>query len=158
GTYADAAFAGHDTHDLLLSNNEVKSSGNTGKTWRLLVLTGSGQEEVIEANTVVGSRPQDRGPPPSPNDREVVLTASYRVRFEGKPLAVSSDGLVVLIPDPQGDSIECGDALAIVAGSSAGQWRRVVQVLDARTILLDAPFPPGADIVSIARGFVDQTF
>lgn len=158
GTFADAVFAGHHTHDLLISENRIAPRSGAGKTWRFLVLTGSGFNDVIEANTVVGVGPRDDDAIPQMNAPEIILTESYRIKFEGLPSTISADRLIVQVTAPQGEAPRPGDGLAVLSGGGAGQWRRIVQVLDARTYVLDAPLPAGAGAISIASGFVNQVF
>ncbi len=62
----------------------------------------------------VGPRADDTIP--NMNAAEIMLTESYRLRFEGHPLAVSADGLIVQIPDPQGEPGRAGDVVAILSG------------------------------------------
>lgn len=158
GTFTDAVFAGHDTHDLFLADNQAEPIASSGKTWRFLVLTGSGYRDVVQANRVVGVGPMDNDTIPFANASEIILTESYRIHFEGAPSAVSADGLVIQIGQPQGTPPRSGDGVAILSGPAAGEWRRIVQVLDAGTFVLDAPLPAGTGAISIATGFVDQTF
>jgi hypothetical protein len=158
GTYTDAVIAGHWTRDLVVENNRAEPRGPSGKTWRFLVLTGTGFNDRVESNTVVGVGPRDDDTIPQANATEIILTESYRLKFEGRPLAVSPDGLVVQVPQPQGGPAQAGDVVAVLDGPDAGQWRRVVQVVDARTYLLDAPLPSSVAAISIASGFVQETF
>lgn len=158
GTYADAVFAGQDTYDLELVENRAEPRGSSGKTWRFLVLTRAGLDDRIAGNTVVGIGPRDTDTVPSANAAEVVLTEAYRLRFEGSPLAVSADRRIVQIPTPQGEPARAGDIVAVLSGPNAGQWRTVVQALDTRTVVLDAPLPDPAGALSISTGFVDLDF
>jgi hypothetical protein len=158
GTFADAVIAGHGTHDVVVRGNHAEPRGDSGKTWRFLVLTGTGFRDRIEGNTVVGVGPRDDDVIPQANATEIILTESYRLKFEGHPLAVSMDGLIVQVPEPQGGPAQAGDILAILDGPSAGQWRRVVQTLGPQTYLLDGPLPSGAGAISIASGFLGETF
>ncbi len=48
--------------------------------------------------------------------------------------------------------------MAVLAGPAAGQWRTIAQVIDAHTFVLSAPLPAGTTALSIATGFVNQTF
>jgi hypothetical protein len=157
GTASPAVFAGHGTHDIVVRKNRTHLVAPAGKTWRFLVLTGTGAGDRIEENHVEGIGPRDDDSIPSANAPEIILTESYRLHFEGKPLAISADGRIVQIPAPQGDAARSGDALAILAGSEAGHWRRVVQAIDARTYWVDPPLPHGTDAISLASGFVGET-
>jgi len=158
GTFTYGAFAGHYTHDLTVAENLVAPSGPSGKTWRFLVLTQSGTGDVVRDNTVRGVGPMDNDTVENPNAPETILTEAYRLHFEGFPTSISPDGLVVQIPTPQGTPARTGDALAILTGPQAGQWRTVVQALSPTAYLLDAPVTPGRFAVSLATGFVNETF
>jgi hypothetical protein len=65
---------------------------------------------------------------------------------------------VLGIGRPQGEGARTGDLVSILAGSAAGQWRRVVQMLDATTVLVDQPIPADTKAVSISEGFTGQIF
>jgi hypothetical protein len=158
GTYAAAVFAGHATHDVLIQGNTAQQVGPSGKTWRFLVLTDGGVGDVVRGNTVTGIGPQDNDTVPAANAPEIILTEDYGLRFEGKPLALSADGLILQIPTPQGGAARTGDAVAILSGPAAGQWRRIAQAIDPNTYLLDSPLPQGDYAISIAGGFVNETF
>jgi hypothetical protein len=140
----------------------VRSEGPSGKTWRFLVVTQRGAGVVVRDNTIadVGPREGDRVDENAP---EIVLTEAYRLRFEGRPVAVGAGGSVIVVPDPQGAAGEPGDVLAVLAGPHAGEYRRVVQRIDRNAYVLDEPLPAGAaadfPAVSIgAGGFVGCAF
>ena len=38
GTFSHGVFTGHGTHDLVLKGNRARDVGESGKTWRFLVL------------------------------------------------------------------------------------------------------------------------
>jgi hypothetical protein len=158
GTSVATFLAGHFTHDLVVTDNHAEPRGPTGKAWRFLVLTQAGYRDRVEGNRVVGIGPRDDDTVPNPNATEIVLTEAYRLRFEGWPLAVSPDGRVLQIPEPQGGPAQAGDVVAILDGPAAGQWRRVAQAIDARTYLLDAPLPANTGAISIGAAFVEETF
>jgi hypothetical protein len=158
GTYTYEAFAGHSTHDVTLQNNLAEPIGPAGKTWRFLVLTDRGAGDLIAGNTVIGIGPRDDDTVTGANAAEIILTEAYHLHFEGMPLAVSADGWIVQIPPPQGDAARTGDVVAILSGSAAGGWRRIAQAIDERTYVLDSPLPVGSSAISIATGFVDETF
>ncbi len=157
GTWAWDAFAGHFTHDLVLQDNTVQPVGPSGRTWRFLVLTGTGDNDLVAGNTVVGIGPKDTDTT-SVNAAEIVLNESYSLHFEGKPLAISPDGRIVQIPTPQGDPAGTGDVVAILNGPNAGQWRRIAQAIGPNTYLLDQPLPQGSYDISIASGFVNESY
>src|SRR5262249_27351660 len=52
GTYSHAVFAGHGAHDILVRGNRTRSDGPSGKSWRFLVLTWFGADDVVEGNTI----------------------------------------------------------------------------------------------------------
>lgn len=157
GTFNFGVFSGHRTHDLTLAGNTARDVGPSGKTWRFLVLTVSGSNDIIRENTIadVGPRDDDRVQDNAP---EIILTEAYRLRFEGRPRILSPDGLVLAIPEPQGDPAEPGDAVAILEGPHAGRFRRVAQRIDRTTYLLDEPLPSDDAAVSIATGFLGERF
>lgn len=157
-TFTYAAFGGHYTHDLTLSGNLVQPSGPSGKTWRFLVLTQNGRNDVIRDNTVVGVGPMDSDTVANPNAPEVILTEAYRLHYEGMAAGISADGLVVQIPTPQNGPARTGDVVAILSGPQAGQWRSIVQALSPTSYLVDAPITGGTIAVSIATGFANETF
>ena len=159
GTQCHGAFAGRYVHDLNFVGNKAANVGPSGKTWRFLVLTQRGANDVVKDNTVGGGiGPREDDPHPHQNEPEVILTEAYRLHFEGKPATISPDGRVVVIPAPQGGEAATGDALAILSGPQAGQWRTIAQPLGPRAYLLDAPIDRATDVVSIATGFVRETF
>jgi hypothetical protein len=51
-----------------------------------------------------------------------------------------------------------GDAVAILSGPQAGQWRTIAQPLGPQAYLLDEPISKDTDAVSIAPAFVRETF
>lgn len=157
GTFNYAVFAGHRTHDLVLKGNTARSAGESGKTWRFLVLTVRGANDQIVDNQVsdVGPRDTDKV---SDNAPEIVLTEAYQLCFEGRPSAVASEGRLLAIPEPQGEPAEPGDAVAILDGTGAGEFRRIAQRIDRTTYLMDEPLPAGVGNVSIAAGFVGERF
>ena len=157
-TFAYDAFAGHYTHDVLIARNRVQVDRPSGKTWRFLVLTQRGAHDIVTDNQVVGIGAREDDPIPHPNAPELILTEAYRLHFEGKPAAISPDGRVVAIPEPQGSPFWHGDAVAILSGPMAGQWRTVTMPLGPRTFLLDRPIDTATDAISIATGFTDETF
>ena len=157
-TYTATAFAGHYTHDVTIANNTVEPVGPSGKTWRFLVLTQYGTDDVVQNNTVVGIGPQDSDTVPSANAPEVLLTEAYRLHFEGIPSAISPDGRIVQISSAPGGAAEAGDVVSILSGPDAGQWRRIDQAISPTAYLLDSTLPSGSYAISISTGFVDETF
>ncbi|MBV8268506.1 MAG: hypothetical protein JO252_19425 [Planctomycetaceae bacterium] len=158
GTFAPAAIGGHYTFDLVVRNNRARPVGPSGKTWRFLVLTQRGTNDRVENNTVEAIGPRDDDTIPWANAPEVILTESYHLRFEGRLSAISSDGRVVRIPRRIGQPTVMGDIVAVLSGPHAGTWRKIAQVIDPTTFLLDAPLPRGSETISIGTGFVNETF
>lgn len=157
-TYAYEAFDGQNTLDVTIANNLVQPVGATGKTWRFLVMTQSGRNDVVANNTVVGVGPMNSDTVANPNATEIILTESYRIHYEGMVSSVSPDGLVVQIPTPQGGPARSGDILAILSGPQAGTWRTIAQAISPTLYLLDAPIAAGSVAVSIVTGFANETY
>lgn len=157
GTFNFGVFSGHRTHDLIVRGNDARSEGLSGKTWRFLVMTVSGANDLVSGNTIqdVGPRDDDTRQDNAP---EIILTEAYRLRFEGKPQAVAADGRLLVIGEPQGDPAEPGDVVALLDGPAAGQYRRVAQRIDRSSYLLAEPLPQEAGNLSIATGFVNERF
>ncbi len=156
-TFTWAAFAGHSTHDVTLSGNIAQPQGGSGKTWRFLVLTGTGSGDSIANNTVIGIGPRDTDTV-DVNAAEVILTESYSLDFEGVSESISADGRILRIPSPQGGAARTGDEVAILSGPFAGQFRRISQALGPQVYLMDQPLPAGSYAISIASGFVGEKF
>ena len=158
-TFCYELFSARYVHDLTLVGNKARDVGPSGKTWRFLVLAQRGANDLIKDNVVEGGiGPREDDPRPHENTPEVLLTEAYRLHFEGKPSSISGDGRVVVIPRPQGGLASTGDALAILSGPQAGQWRAIAQPLGPQAYLLDEPIDRATDVVSIATGFVRETF
>jgi hypothetical protein len=158
GTFSHGFVTGHNTHDLVIRGNRLSSSDPSGKTWRFLVLTGFSAFDRIENNLVEGIGARDDDTIPWSNEPEIILTEGYSLKYEGKLLGRSQDGRVIRTGRLQGEPVRSGDVTALLNGPDAGRWRRVVQVLDPVTVLLDDPVPAGTDVVSICSGFVDEVF
>jgi hypothetical protein len=156
GTWAYDAFAMSFVHDIEVLDNVASPLPGSGKTYRFLVMTQNGSDIRVEGNRVEGLGPRDDDPQPHPNTPEVILTEAYRTNFEGMPSRLSDDGSILQIPPPQGELIRSGDVVAVLSGPLAGQWRRIAQVIDQQTLLLDEPFPTDRPIgaVSVSGGFV----
>ncbi|WP_152053360.1 Ig-like domain-containing protein [Tautonia marina] len=157
GTWTHDVFAMSRAYDVTVRDNVASPLPGSGKTYRFLVLTQDGSNMRVVRNRVEGIGPRDDDPQPHPNNPEVILTEAYHVPFEGKPLALSDNGLILQIPPPQGRAIRSGDVVAVLSGPSAGQWRRIAHVIDPQTLLLDHPLPTDQPIeaVSVSSGFVD---
>ncbi len=157
-TFKYEVFTGRSTHDLVLARNRARDLPPSGKTWRLLVLSQRGVNDRIQDNLAEGVGARDDDKTQHANTPEVVLTEGYRLHFEGKPRAISTDGRTVTIPAPQGGPAGTGAVVALLSGPQAGQWRTVAQAVGSRTYLLDAPIPRETDAISIATGFVGERF
>jgi hypothetical protein len=158
GTFSHGVFEGHGTHDLLIRGNRTTSVGPSGKTWRFLVLTWHGTNDVIERNTIEQLGARDDDTIPWSNEPEIIVTEAYHVRYEGKVMALSTDGRLLRIGKPQVDAIRTGDLVALLKGPAAGGWRRIVQAIDSTTYLVDPPIPAGTEVVSISPGFAGEVF
>jgi hypothetical protein len=158
GMYSNAVFAGHGTHDIVMRGNKTRSDGPSGKTWRFLVLTRFGTDDLIEGNTIeqVGARDDDTIP--WSNAPEIILTEAYHLKYEGKVMALSKDGRLLRTGPSLGAPVTTGDVVSLLNGPAAGQWRRVVQAIDSTAYLVDAAIPPLSEAVSISEGFVGQTY
>lgn len=160
GTFSHAVLVGHETHDLVVKGNTTEARAPHGKTWRFLVLTGTGYRDLVEGNRVTGIGPRDDDTIPGMNAPEIVLTESYRLAFEGRPLAVAEGGTLLQIPAPQGEPARSGSLVSILSGPRAGTYHRVVHAIDAQTYLVSPALPAGTETeaVSLASGFVDQSY
>ncbi len=161
GTFAFEVFAAHQTIDLVLRDNTARPDANSGKTYRFLVLTVSGSNDLVAGNVVSGIGPMDADLTPPPNAPEIILTEAYRLSFEGRPSKVSNDGRIVQIPFLQGQQVRTGDVVSVLSGPQAGRWSRVASVLGPTAFLLEDPLPIGSGpevSISIAAGFVEQAY
>ena len=151
GTFSHSIFVGHGTHDLLVRGNRAKPVRPDGKTWRFLGLTHGGSGDRIEDNIIedIGFRDDDTIPPS--NEPEIILTEAYHLNYEGRIAALSADGRLLRVDRPQGQEIAVGDAVSLLTGPAAGQYRRVAQVIDPETCLVDSAIPKGTEVVSISR-------
>ena len=156
-TYCWNAFAGHNTHDVIIEGNTAQPVGPSGKTWRFLVLTGTGNNDRVANNTIVGIGPRDSDTQ-DVNAAEIILAESYSLQFEGMP-SISPDGRILQIPPPQGGPATTGDLVAILSGPEAGTFRRIAQAIGPQTYWMDRPLPAGQLRPSrSSRGFLGETF
>jgi len=152
------------SHDLTIRGNHVHSVAPAGVARRFLVFgrsdLGQGIGNLIENNVIDGGLGTPTVDPTGlfTNSYEIILMETYQPRFEGKPSAVSPDGLIVQIPQLRGPAARTGDVVSILTGPHAGEWRMIVQALGPTRYLLDEPLPQGDFAIAIGRGFVDQTF
>ncbi len=158
GTSTPAVLSVGRPRDLLVEGNTASSEGPSGKTWRFLVLTQEGEGISVVGNTIRDVGPRDDDVIPSANAPEVILTESYRVHFEGRIRRSSPDRMLIQVDVVQGSPVEVGSVVSVLNGPSAGQWRRVVQVIDESTFLLNAPLPDWRPDVVISSGFVDSEY
>ncbi len=158
GTSSHGVFTGHGTHDVVIKGNRARPVEPAGKTWRFLVLTHRGAGDRVEDNVIENLGFRDDDTIPSSNEPEIILTEAYHLTYEGKVAALSPDGRLLRIHRPQGQDAATGDPISILAGPGAGQYRRIAQVIDPQTYLVEPPLPIGAEVVSISRGFVDEHF
>lgn len=154
------------SHDLVIRGNHAHQVDSDGIAQRFIVMGnadyGQAIGNLIENNTIDGHLGMPAAAVTLPsnytNAPEIVLEEMYQPRFEGKPSAVSPDGFVVRIPYLRGAAPRPGDVVSVVSGDDVGQWRMIVQTLNATTYLLDAPLPQGDYVIAIGRGFVNQTY
>ena len=73
-------------------------------------------------------------------------------------MASSADGRLIRIGRTQGEPVRTGDVVSILKGPAAGQWRRVGQVIDPTTLLIEPPLPAGTLAISIGEGFTSESF
>jgi len=158
GTFSHGFITGHFVHDLTIRGNRARPVAPSGKVWRFLTLTESGEKIRVDDNIIVEVGARDNDTIPWANAPEIVLTESYHLNFEGKIAALSSDGRIVRVPKTQAGPPHAGDFVSILAGPHAGQWRRIAQTLSPTEYLLASPLPAGSELVSIANGFAGFRF
>ncbi|MDQ2798427.1 MAG: hypothetical protein M3Y13_02145, partial [Armatimonadota bacterium] len=158
GTMAWDTFGGHYLHDLTVTRNTLSPLPGSGKTWRFLVLTQWGMRDRVLDNHVRGVGIQDNDGIPNPNAPELFLTEAYRLHYEGAARWISDGGRVLQIPTVMDGSVRPGSVVAILTGPQAGQWFRVAQPIDPTTFVMERPLPPGDYAISIATGFVEETY
>ncbi len=158
GTYSHGVFAGHGTHDLIVRDNRARDTDPRGKTWRFLVLSWQGANDVVERNRSDGLGAREGDTVPWTNEPEIIVTEAYHVKYEGKLMGLAGDGKVLRTGRPQSTPARTGDVVSLLRGPTAGEWRRIVQVIDPTTYLVDRPIPAGTTAVSISSGFVGEVF
>ena len=158
-TFIYQLFGARYTHDLTLTGNKHRDQAPSGKSWRFLVLTQRGSHDLIKDNVVEGGvGPREDDVHQHENSPEVILTEAYRLHFEGKPAAILNEGRLLVIPRPQNHPADPGDSVAILSGPQAGQWRTIAQTIGPQLYWLDEPIAKETEAVSIATGFVRETF
>jgi len=155
GTYSATVVVGHYTHDVQVKGNRAKPQLGSGKTWRFLTLTGAGHGIDVVGNTVEGIGPMDNDKIPSHNAPEIILTESYKLSFEGRPLAVSADRRVITFHPLSGQQPQVGHLVSTITGPNVGNWRRITQPLSPSSFLLDEPLPDDSSLVCVSPGFVN---
>jgi len=190
-TYADWIFFSDSPHDQVFSGNTAAmspvdndpSNSLLGTAYRFVLYktdSATGYHNTFQGNIIgngVGRRSDDEttNMADSPdatvpgaayhntqNFPEMFLNETYKVEYEGRTLAIPTDGRVLSIPPPETTSyrqtIIAGDVVAILTGPDAGHWRRIAQVLATSVFLMDDPMPTGVYSISISRGLVDTWY
>jgi Fibronectin type III domain len=187
-TFSLAAFEFTYGHDVLLQGNTVTQSASPATLFRLVNFAGYGFNDVVETNSFGGNAGEvgdedyyDAGSDSfgGLNDPEVMLEEQNGIVFEGRAGAVSSDGLLVVMPEVR-DGLNYGVAqdavvsiLSAVNGNGtpdaalAGEWFPVAQVVNISAnnsleLLMQTPLPPmpagGYYVVELAAGYVNTSF
>ena len=165
-----------------MRTSKVTQFDPNGREFRLVILAVSGFDNLIQGNSFGGGAGQvggectfatNTGQFYGINDPEVILAEStYGVLFEGRPGAISADGLLLVLPDLRAaaypGSTGPGLVVSILAGVGPdgspdsnlnGQWFRVAQQVSLTAdntleLLLEDPLPPmPADWILRRRGY-----
>ncbi len=159
GSFAYDAFAVTKPLALSVESNRIEPMKGAGKLWRFINLTQFGTDIRVVGNVVQGVGPMLNDTIADMNANEVLLTESYRLKFEGQPAQISDDGSTVFLP-PKAlhQTPQPGDNLAILTGPNAGQFHLVRQVMSDSSILVDPPLGPqdratNPPFMSLAKGF-----
>lgn len=164
------AFAAHDVTGLKFSNNVVKRSGDSGVIFRLIVVNGQSSGVEISNNQSIGlgAGVSDPWQMQQTNAHEVILTEAYRVNYEGGLYGIDASRATIQVGPAIGPAYQPGDYVAVLDGASGGTWRVVTSVINANTLLLNAPMPQwvgrgttvsinrGISNVSITGNLIDQ--
>lgn len=158
GTFAYDAFAVTKPLDLEILSNRVEPTGGSGKLWRFANLTQQGYGVRVEGNIVRKVGPRKDDTIDDMNANEIFLTESYRLKFEGVPSSVSTDGTVVVLDETPGGLPAPGDAVTLLTGDDAGEFVTVVQNLGNGAIRVSPPLqisgnPASRTVISVASGF-----
>ena len=122
------------------------------------MLSWQGYGDVIERNIIEGLGAVEGDTIPWSNEPEIILTEAYHINYEGAVMDLSDDGRLLRIGQPQSVPARAGQVVSLLQGPAAGEWRRIVQTIDATTYLVDRPIPKGTRVVSISPGFVGEVF
>ncbi|MBI1325797.1 hypothetical protein GC170_21760 [bacterium] len=158
GTFSYDAFAVTRPLDLEILSNRVEPTKGSGKLWRFANLTQQAYGVRVEGNIVRNVGPRKDDTIGDMNANEILLTESYRLKFEGVPSAVSSDGTVVVMSETPGGPAAPGDAVTILTGEQAGEFVTVVQNLGNGAIRVNPPVASSGrsasrPVISVASGF-----
>ena len=116
GSFSHEVFGAHASHDLLVRGNRARELRKGGKTWRFLVLVGTGYGDVIERNLIDGIGSIEGDTIPWSNEPEIILTESYKIKYEGTMMDLSSDGRLIRTGRPF-TAGRTGDVVALLAGA-----------------------------------------
>ena len=120
GTYSHGVFTGHATHDVTIKGNRVKPVEPSGKIWRFLVLTHRSAGDRIEDNVIEDIGARDGDTIPWSNEPEIMLTEAYHLTYEGAVSALSADGRLIRIYNPQGQPAATGDVISLAFRTRGG--------------------------------------
>ncbi len=158
GTFSYDAFAVTRPLDLQVLSNRVEPVRGSGKLWRFLNLTQQGYGIRVEGNIVRNVGPRRDDTIEDMNANEILLTESYKLKFEGVPAGISADRSVVVLPESPGGPPAPGDAVTILNGDQAGAFVTVTQNLGGGAIRVRPALPKAAKAdeipaISVATGF-----
>lgn len=172
GSFAYDALAVMRPVDLLVEANRIEPLLNSGKLWRFLTLTQNGTGVNVRGNLVRNTGPKTGDTIENMNANEILLTESYKIRFEGEPAMISPEGTIVILPEnAMSEAAQPGDCLAILSGPNAGKFHVVTQSLGNGAVVVDPPMdskdrsinPPSVSLthafksVIIDRNTIDAT-
>jgi len=158
GTFSYDAFAVTRPLDLEIVSNRVEPTRGSGKLWRFANLTQQGYGVRVEGNIVRNVGPRKDDTIGDMNANEILLTESYRLKFEGVPSAVSADGSIVVLDESPGGLPAPGDAVTVLTGDDAGAFVTIQQNLGQGAFRVSPPLPSAGDsgprpVISVASGF-----
>ncbi|MFM7590501.1 MAG: hypothetical protein ACKO85_01790, partial [Isosphaeraceae bacterium] len=159
GSFCYDAFAVTRPMDVEVISNRVQPVQSAGKLWRFLNLTQHGESIRVVNNLVANTGPVDTDTIGDMNANEILLTESYRLKFEGLPAAISADGRVIHFGQNLAAPPQAGDVLAILSGPKAGSFHRVVQPMGSHAIAVEPPLGSSTGTAQVAfslsRGFTN---